>query len=88
MDFEKLSSVLVKIGALGVTGAVIWWTIYFEGISFGALPCLVGSSGNCGLLFSIGSFAGKTAYNPLVFWAGAALVIVGIVMKISVKKEN
>lgn len=85
MRRDWLAVFLFASGVALIIGA-IFWSLYAYGevgqmvASKGIRPassfhCLVQFGGNCNLLAEAHAAKGTTPYNPLMFWAGVALVI-------------
>jgi hypothetical protein len=85
VDFKKLGNLLVIAGAAVLVAACLWWFSFYssvvreigqatgrEGSVFDVVACLYSTSGICGLVASVAVLAGKTAYEPLLFWFGLA----------------
>ena len=67
--------------------AVVWWGFTYGqmaidlGSSFDkALSCLYTSGGMCGLASGFSKLGGGTPYEPMLFWAGVVLLLVGLVL--------
>jgi len=95
MDIKKLIRILIRIGSLITLGAFIWWAYFYGQITKemksnlgDAISCLYSSDGPCGFINGLAQFGGATPYNPIIFWVGITMVGIGIVLKLSVKKEN
>jgi len=95
MDFRKLSGIVLGIGVLGLIVSLGWWYTFYAdvvGRSRGlstmsdALKCLYSDAGGCGVVAGITNLAGRTPYNPTVFWVALVLLAVGAVLRFSVKK--
>ena len=99
MDFKKFGNVLMLAGAVVLVGACIWWFTFYssvvreigkvtgsgEGSVLDVVGCLYSSSGICGLVASVAVLAGKTAYEPMLFWFGLAGLIVGVLIRFTAK---
>ena len=103
MDFRKLGNVLTLAGIAILIGAVIWWLNFYSSLSrdfarvTGVTPdtsisdassCLYSSSGICGLVSSVAVIAGKTAYEPMLFWFGLAGLILGVLIRFTAKPSG
>jgi len=95
MDFKRLSNIVLVLGVVGVLAAFLWWYRFYSRLveaSRGssklgdALPCLYSDTGGCGLVSGISQFVGDTPYSPTVFWFAAGVLILGIVLRLSVKR--
>ncbi len=90
MQSRSLPTVVFGAGLAAVIGAVFWSLEVYSAvgqriISKGFRPnhligCLVTSSGNCSLLGEAAAERGVTAYSPLLFWAGIALMAAGVAL--------
>ena len=92
MDIKKLANILFISGVILVIAALFWWGSFYGDIMKGlggklsdAFSCLYSSEGACGLAAGIAQFAGKTPYNPAVFWVGAVSFATGSLMKATLK---
>jgi hypothetical protein len=95
MDFKKLGNALTAFGAVVLVGACIWWFTFYssvvreigrltgsgEGSVSDVVGCLYSSSGICGLASAGAVLAGKTAYEPMLFWFGLAGLILGVLVR-------
>lgn len=99
MNLKKLGLFVSFAGAVAVIGAMIWWYTFYSsvirdfsgqvgqqvgGIS-DVMGCLYSTSGVCGIVSGIASVAGRAAYDPLLFWAGAVALGAGLVMRFAAK---
>ncbi len=103
MDFKKLGNALTVIGAIVLVVAVAWWLYFYNslaqdfarltgskpdaGIS-DALSCLYSSSGACALVSGVATLAGRTPYEPMVFWFGLAAVVLGLLIRFTAKPSG
>ena len=53
-----------------------------------AFGCLYSSSGPCGFVSGLAQFDGVTPYNPVVFYIGIILLVIGIILFLSIKGES
>ena len=101
MDFKKLGTLLIIAGAATLVAACIWWFVFYssvvreigratggEGSVSDVVGCLYSSSGICGLVSGVATLAGKTAYEPMLFWFGLAGLILGVVMRYAAKPSR
>ena len=103
MDFKKLGNILLVGGAVVLAGAFVWWFSFFSSIMnevakvpggrgdigvFDAFSCLYSNSVFCGLISGAARLAGKTAYEPMVFWFGLAALIAGILIRVTAKPSD
>ena len=103
MDFKKLGNALTVIGVIVLGAAVAWWLYFYNslakdlarltgskpdaGIS-DALSCLYSSSGACALVSGVATLAGRTPYEPMVFWFGLAAVVLGLLIRFTAKPSG
>jgi hypothetical protein len=99
MDFKKLGTVLTVAGAVALVAACVWWFTFYssvvreigkatgsgEGSVLDVVGCLYSSSGICALVSAVAVIAGKTAYEPLLFWFGLAGLILGVLIRFTAK---
>ena len=102
MDFRKLGNVLMLAGVVVLAAACIWWFVFYssvvreigkatgsgEGSVFDVVGCLYSASGICGLVSSVAVLAGKTAYEPMLFWFGLAGLVLGVVIRFTAKPSG
>ena len=102
MDFRKLGNVLILAGAVVLVAACIWWFSFYSSVVreigqatgqtnanvFDAWSCLYSSGGLCSLVQTVTSIAGKTAYEPMLFWFGLAGLILGIAIRYTAKPSG
>ena len=102
MDFRKLGNLLMLAGAVVLVAACIWWFTFYssvvreigkatgsgEGSVFDVVGCLYSSAGICGLVSSVAILAGKTAYEPMLFWFGLAGLILGVLIRYTAKPSG
>jgi hypothetical protein len=87
---RRVARGLTGIGGAAVATAVAWWGLLFPtvvantGLTFGeALPCVVSNSQLCELettLCGAGHWLGIKSYSPTLFWCGAALLSVSLLL--------
>lgn len=100
MDFNRLGNILMVVGAVAMAAACVWWFSFYSSVVreigkasggqgdasvFDAMSCLYSSSGICGLVSGVATLAGKTAYEPMVFWFGLAGLVAGVVIRLAAK---
>ena len=100
MDFRKLGNILIAGGVVVAAAACVWWYTFYSAVVrevgrvpggnaqisvFDAKSCLYSSSDFCGLISGAARLLGNTPYEPMVLWFGAALLVVGIVIRVSAK---
>ena len=100
MDFRKLGNLLMVLGGVVLAGAGIWWFSFYHSVIrdvgraagtqgdatvFDAVNCLYSSGGICGLVAGIASIAGRTPYEPMLFWFGLAGLVLGGVFRVTAK---
>ena len=103
MDFRKLGNLLTVLGGVVLVGACIWWFSFYSSVVrevgratgnqgdatvFDALNCLYSSGGICGLVSSVATIAGKTPYEPMVFWFGLAGLVLGVLFRLTAKPSG
>ena len=78
------------MGSGTITGAFAWWSGFYgalarmPGGSLGeALPCLVRDDRICALLAGAAGAAERPAYQPLVLWAGIAILALGLLLRLT-----
>ena len=77
-------------GGIAIVGALTWWAVLFPGIAGNtgltfaeAMPCVVSDSQLCQLataLCGARHLFGINHYSPTLFWCGAALLCVRLVL--------
>lgn len=101
MDFRKLGNILTILGAGVVIVAFAWWFAFYSSIMrelanapggrpggnsvFDAISCLYSSTGVCTLVSGVARLAGRTAYEPMLFWFGLAALVLGVLIRVSAK---
>jgi hypothetical protein len=102
VDFKKLGTFLVAAGVVVLLAACVWWFTFYssvvreigkitgsgEGSVFDVVGCLYSSSGICGLVASVAVLAGRTAYEPMLFWFGLAGLILGVLIRFTAKPSG
>lgn len=90
MDARKLSDTLLTIGTIGTVGAIIWWAAFYgeAGVGREAIGCLWSRAGPCGFISGLAQFAGKTPYNPALFWIGVVALICGFVVRTALTQQD
>ena len=102
MDFRKFGNVLTLAGVVVLLAACIWWFTFYssvvreigrltgsgEGSVSDVVGCLYSSSGICGLASAGAVLAGKTAYEPMLFWFGLAGLILGVLIRFTAKPSG
>lgn len=93
MDVKKLTNVLLGGGGAVTCVALLWWAYFYEQVVRGltggrgsltdALSCLYSSGGPCGFVSGMAQLGGATPYSPVVFWVGAVLLGIGIILRLS-----
>jgi len=88
---------LILLLGLGATaGAGIWWYSFYSGVARfvggggGGPPigCLYAMSGPCRMVSQVAALAGANAYQPLLFWVGVGLIIVGLVLQMMEEQRS
>lgn len=92
MEPRKLSKNLIFLGVVVLVGALVWWASYYSDFTreFGgnlgqATKCIVSTGGECALAAGIGELSGRMPYNPIAFWIGAVVLVIGWVVGRSAK---
>ena len=97
MDFKKFGNVLMLAGAVVLVAACIWWFSFYssvvreigqatgrDGSVFDVVGCLYSRAASA--VWSRASvLAGKTAYEPMLFWFGLAGLILGVLIRFTAK---
>lgn len=77
------------LGALLSSAAIAWWAIFYtavlQGFSDGrnvpslltAKDCLFSASGPCAVVSTLAQLGGGLPYQPLLFWLGATIFVIG-----------
>jgi hypothetical protein len=100
VDFKKLGNALTAIGATVLVIAFAWWLYFYNSLArdfarvtgskpdsgvFDALSCLYSSSGACSLVSGVAALAGRTPYEPMLFWFGLAGLLLGLLIRFTAK---
>jgi hypothetical protein len=92
---NKLAVILLFVGMPTTVIAIIWWASFYGKIvrevggNLGQVfNCLFTSGGGCGFVNALAQFAGVTPYNPSLFWFGVVMLVVGILLKFSLKENQ
>jgi hypothetical protein len=100
VDFKKLGNVLTAAGAVVLVGACVWWFSFYSSVVrevgkatgggsdatvFDAMSCLYSSSGICALVAGVATLAGRTPYEPMVFWFGLSGLLLGLLIRFTAK---
>lgn len=100
MDFRKLGNILIALGVVVAAAAVAWWYVFYSSVVrevtsvpggstqisvMDAKSCLYSSSDFCGLISGAARMLGKTPYEPMLFWAGLAALVIGVVVRLAAK---
>jgi hypothetical protein len=101
VDFKKFGNVLTAAGAVVLLAAAVWWVTFYssvvreigqvtgrDGSVLDVVGCLYSSSGICGLVASVAVIAGKTAYEPMLFWFGLAGLVIGVLIRFTAKPSG
>lgn len=90
MIARRLAYGLLGLGVVVICGALVWWAVFYGdttgemAVGLGdAVGCIFSSGGTCGLITGAAQAAGETAYDPAVFWAGMALLVVAALVAFS-----
>lgn len=94
MDIKKLANLLIIGGIAMLAAAWYWWSSFYEPILqrlhlslSDASRCLYSNSGTCALSSGIAQLLGRTPYDPLIFWLGCATLLIGLVIRITLKPQ-
>jgi hypothetical protein len=52
------------------------------------MSCLYSSSGICALVTGVATLAGRTAYEPMVFWFGLGGLLLGLLIRFTAKPSG
>ena len=92
MDINKLSRILIGLGAVLIAAALVWWMIFYGKVTkevkaslLDAVPCIFKYGGECGMIAAFTSLVGYTPYSPTLFWFGVAALGGGIILKVARK---
>jgi hypothetical protein len=100
VDFRKLGNVLMAAGVAVLVGAVIWWFAFYssvvreigkatgstgDGSVLDVLSCLYSASGVCALVSAVATIAGRSPYEPMLFWFGLGGLLLGAVIRFTAK---
>lgn len=95
MSAKRLAKVLLGCGAGFTVLALIWWARFYGSVTrdlgrdlSDAFSCLYSSGGACGFVGGLVQLGGGTPYTPIVFWLGAALLIAGSILSLSVTEKE
>jgi len=95
MDIKKLTKILLGVGCLVTVAAFIWWAHFYGQVTTqmggnlgNAFGCLYSSGGPCGFVSGVAQSLGVIPYTPVVFWIGAVMLGVGIILRLSLKTES
>jgi hypothetical protein len=90
MGRRTLVQLLVAAGILLLVGAIGWWLTFYGqvGSFIGAkgpppLECLYSVSGPCRIISNVAGLFGAGAYNPLIFWGGCFLLLMGFFISLN-----
>ena len=53
-----------------------------------ALGCLYSSAGLCGVVSTLAPLAGRTAYEPMLFWFAVAALLLGVIIRYAAKPSG
>lgn len=94
MDIKKLANIIFNGGIVFLFAAFLWWATFYgaivkelNGNLSDAFSCFYSSGGVCGIAIGLAQMVGKTPYSPSVFWIGAVGLIIGGLMRSTLKKE-
>jgi hypothetical protein len=55
---------------------------------YDVLSCLYSSSGLCGAVSTLAALAGRTVYEPMLFWFGVACLLLGMLVRYAAKPSK
>lgn len=76
---RKLPQLASLAGIVLLVTSLVWWQQTF-GLSIDYLKCIAFSDGVC-RLSSVGKLFGGAGYNPVIFWAGLILFVIGYLLR-------
>lgn len=92
MNFKRFSWVITAVGLLLSVTALWWWQDFYGQVAerTGAtvdeyLECLYRDGGLCDVIAVTGEFFGMSAYDPNLFRVGAALFVLGLILRLSAR---
>jgi hypothetical protein len=104
VDFRRLGNILAIGGVVVLIAAFAWWFAFYSSIMrelanapggrpegnsvFDAISCLYSSTGVCTLISGVARLAGRSAYEPMVFWFGLAALVLGVVVRVSARPRG
>ena len=78
-----------------ITGALAWWSGFYGwlgstpgGSLTDALACLFMDDRTCALLAGASGAAVRPVYQPLVLWAGLAVLALGLLLRLGVRRPR
>jgi hypothetical protein len=89
MPIRRAGDAIAFLGILIMAAAYAWYEQFYQGVAMvlglkGPVPveCLYHMSGPCRVPAMAAAMVGARAYEPLLFWAGALVGLVGLLMMI------
>jgi hypothetical protein len=98
MNRKSIANFIFIDGIIILVGAIAWWAWFYssllrdvKNVPGGKLinaglsdvtSCLYSSAGNCDLIAGAARIAGRTVYQPAVFWLGVAVLVIGFLAKL------
>jgi hypothetical protein len=101
VDFKRLGTILTAVGTALTVAAVAWWFTFYSSVMrelalapgappgghsvLDAVTCLYSSQDLCGFITGLARLAGRTPYEPMLFWVGVASLAAGIIVRLSAR---
>ena len=87
-----VAKTMIIVGVLLFIGSVAWWYVYYEqflGMEVKqASECFYYTTDICALSAMAEPISSFPAYSPVMLWASAALVVVGILLVVLAPRRN
>jgi hypothetical protein len=91
MNTKSLGNSFLILGILLLSAAVYWWATFYGPIVHrvgGSLmrvtSCIYSQGGICSFTRGVAEFVGQSnPYHPIVCWAGAASLLIGVALRFS-----
>ena len=102
MDFRKLGNLLMLAGVAVLVAACIWWFSFYSSVvreigqATGSAkaacsmwsPASTARAASAAWSRACAVLAGKTAYEPMLFWFGLAGLILGVLIRFTAKPSG
>ena len=104
MHLRRLGTILIAGGTGLAAAAFAWWLAFYSTIMrelaqapsappggnsvFDAISCLYSSADVCGFIAGFARLMGRTPYEPMVFWAGLAALVAGVVVRLAARSAG